>query len=221
MDGREGSDDEEDETGEFYEENGDEEDDDEEDDDEDDDDDDEEDSDGGHEVASDAKPVNGEPVNEEEDANEDSFDEEDDDEEEEGDADEVGLSYLQKDNLEDDDDDVDFDADKALVNATNNTTADEEDDCDDDEVNDLYGGDVQAKLAVLNEDSNSRCTRKRKYEETGDDDSKTQWMFHFQYNLIVYWDFFFDQYVLLIKLRQLNNLKEYFCNEIVLLSLFY
>lgn len=176
LDGREGSDDEEDETGEFYEENGDEEDDDEEDDD-DDDDEDEEDSDDGQEIAGEAKPVNGEPVNEEgddEDANEDSFDEEVDDEEEDGEADEVGLSYLQKDNLEDDDDDVDFDADKALVNATNNTTADEEDDCDDDEVNDLYGGDVQAKLAVLNEDSNSRCTRKRKYEETGDEDSKTQ-----------------------------------------------
>ncbi len=61
-----------------------------------------------------------------------------------------------------------------MVNATNNTTADEDDDCDEDEVNDLFDGNQEAKLAALNDDSNSRSTRKRKFEETGDEDSKTQ-----------------------------------------------
>ena len=36
-------------------------------------------------------------------------------------------------------------------------------------MNDLYEGDEQAKIDALNDDSNSRTTRKRKYE----DDSKT------------------------------------------------
>jgi len=107
---------------------------------------------------------------------------EEDEDEEDCDENEVGLSYLQKDNLEDDEDDEDFDAEKALVNQTGNTTqgtADEdEDDCDEEEVNDLYEGDEAAKLAALNDDSNSRTTRKRKFEEdskTGDEsNSKTQ-----------------------------------------------
>lgn len=113
---------------------------------------------------------------------------EEDDSEEDGSVDEedvegeneVGLSYLQKDNLEDEEDDEDFDAEKAAVNQTGNTTqgtADEDSDCDEEEVNDLYEGDEAAKLANLNDDSNSRCTRKRKLDEdskTGDDSNSKQ-----------------------------------------------
>lgn len=97
------------------------------------------------------------------------------------DENEVGLSYLQKENLDDEEesDDEDFDAEKAALacNQTGNTTQGtvdgSEDECDEEEVDDLYEGDEQAKLAALNDDSNSRTTRKRKFEEenlkTGDD----------------------------------------------------
>lgn len=102
----------------------------------------------------------------ESDSEDGSFDEEDGENE-------VGLSYLQKDNLEDEeDDDEDFNAEKALANQTGNTTqgdVEDEDDCDEEEVNDLYEGDEEAKLAALNDDSNSRTTRKRKLD---DEDSK-------------------------------------------------
>lgn len=100
-----------------------------------------------------------------------SFDEEDGEDENE-----VGLSYLQKDNLEDEEDDEDFDAEKAAVNQTGNTTQgsqlEEDEDPDEDEVNDLYEGDEAAKLAALNDDSNSRTTRKRKLDGEEDSNSK-------------------------------------------------
>lgn len=100
-----------------------------------------------------------------------SFDEEDAEDEKE-----VGLSYLQKDNLEDEEDDEDFDAESAAVNQTGNTTQgsqlEEDEDPDEDEVNDLYEGDEAAKLAALNDDSNSRTTRKRKLDGEEDTNSK-------------------------------------------------
>lgn len=162
-------------------EEGDEEEDDDEDDDDDEEDDDAEDDDEDV-VEGDNVPKNG---NQADAAESDDDDDSDDDEDGSFDEDdieenEVGLSYLQKENLEDEDDDEDFDAEKAMGNQTNNTTqgdCDDADDCDEDEVNDLYEGDEQAKLAALNDDSNSRTTRKRKLDEdskTGDDDSKTQ-----------------------------------------------
>ena len=90
--------------------------------------------------------------------------------------DDWNTDYLQKDNLEDEEDDEDFDAEKAAVNQTGNTTqgsqVEEDEDPDEDEVNDLYEGDEAAKLAALNDDSNSRTTRKRKLEGEEDSNSK-------------------------------------------------
>lgn len=127
--------------------------------------DDEEEEGEGEEATATKKTTNGH--NEVEESNESesedgSFDEEDEEENE------VGLSYLQKDNLEDEEDDEDFNAEKALANQTGNTTqgtVDDEEDCDEEEVNDLYEGDEDAKLAALNDDSNSRTTRKRKLDD--------------------------------------------------------
>ena len=115
-----------------------------------------------------------------EESDEEDSDEEGSDFEEDGAENEVGLSYLQKENLEDEEDDEDFNAEKALANQTGNTTqgtVDDDEDCDDEEVNDLYEGDEQAKIAALNDDSNSRTTRKRKLEEdskTADDSNSKQ-----------------------------------------------
>lgn len=164
---------------------GDDDDDEADDDDEEDEEDEEDENDGETEEAVPKTAKNGDIEESEED---DSDDDEEDgsyDEEDIEDENAVGLSYLQKDNLlEDEEDDEDFDAEKAMINRTGNTTKgtideDEDDeDCDDEEVNDLYEGDEEAKIAALNDDSNSRMTRKRKFEEdskTGDDsNSKTQ-----------------------------------------------
>jgi len=147
------------------------------DDDEDDDDDDDEDE-GEEDDETDDEDLQVEPIKTNGNIEESEEGSDDDDDDEEGsvngeNVNEIGLSYLQKDNLEDDDDDEDFDAEKALVNQTGNTTRgtvdDDDEECDENEVNDLYEGDEQAKIDALNDDSNSRTTRKRKYE----DDSKT------------------------------------------------
>lgn len=147
------------------------EDDDEEDEDDEDDDEEDDDQDEEEEEGITKKTTNGVEESEEDDSEEDgSFDEE-------GEEDEVGLSYLQKDNLEDEEDDEDFDAEKAAVNQTGNTTqgtVDDDEDPDEEEVNDLYEGDEAAKLAALNDDSNSRTTRKRKLDEGGDDSNSKQ-----------------------------------------------
>lgn len=147
-----------------------EDDDDEEEDDDEEDDEDEEDED--EEGIVTKKVKNGDDAESEEESDEDgSFDEEDGEDENE-----VGLSYLQKDNLEDDEDDEDFDAEKAAVNQTGNTTQgsqlEEDEEPDEDEVNDLYEGDEAAKLVALNDDSNSRTTRKRKLDGEEDSNSK-------------------------------------------------
>merc|ERR1712150_138332 len=151
-------------------------DDDEEDDDDDDDEEDDDEEEGEEEVAP-KKAKNGHDA---EDSEEESDEEGSDFDEEGAEENEVGLSYLQKENLEDDDDDEDFNAEKALANQTGNTTqgtVDDEEECDEEEVNDLYEGDEQAKIAALNDDSNSRTTRKRKLEEdskTGDDSNSKE-----------------------------------------------
>lgn len=155
-------------------------------DDDDDEDDEDEDDEGDEDDEIDDEDLQANPMKVNGDNEESEDGSEDDEEDEDGSLDgenenEVGLSYLQKDNLDDDDDDEDFDAEKALVNQTGNTTQgtvdDDEDECDEDEVNDLYEGDEQAKIAALNDDSNSRTTRKRKFEEdskTGDESNSKQ-----------------------------------------------
>jgi len=91
-----------------------------------------------------------------------SNDEEDEDDEEE-DENEVGLSYLQKSNLGDDEDDEDFDAQKAM----NQTEDDDEDEEEDEDVAD------EVDENEVQEDVSSSRSRKRKHDETGDEDSKT------------------------------------------------
>lgn len=94
----------------------------------------------------------------EDDENDDDDDEEDeDDEDEEG---EVGLSYLQKSNLEDEDDDEDFDAQKVI-----NQTQDEDEDDDEEDVEEVAN---EVDPSEIQENK----SRKRKLDQT-EEDSQT------------------------------------------------
>ncbi|CAF0875233.1 unnamed protein product [Brachionus calyciflorus] len=132
----------------------DEEDDDEEDDDEDDD---EEDEDEEEEAGEKVNGQNGVKKN----GDNNSEEEDDDDDDEDDDENEVGLSYLQKSNLEDDEDDEDFDEAKAMKLAQ---MEEEEEDDEEEEVD---------ENEVQQENVSSTRSRKRKHDETGDEDSKT------------------------------------------------
>lgn len=106
--------------------------------------------------------TNGHDEEDDDDDDDDDEDEvdEDDDDEDEGTENEVGLSYLQKENLDDDENDEDFDEEKARL--ANNTTNDDEYEDEEEEDN----------LEMSKEENFG--PRKRKHEDTGDEDSKTQ-----------------------------------------------
>lgn len=109
-------------------------------------------------------------ANGEENADDDEDDEDDDDDDDEGETTGPGLSYLEKD-LENEEDDDEY-------NLTNPNGADDDDDDDDlDEDDEEDVGQLVAEGGVIGGDesnSNSRSARKRKHEDTGDEDSKTQ-----------------------------------------------
>jgi hypothetical protein len=89
-------------------------------------------------------------------------DESEEDSEEEGDeSHEVGLSYLNKEDLEDEEDDEEFDPEK-VANATCEEDEDE-DDIDEEEIKAISEG-----VEIDNENSNSRSGLKRKLDESCD-----------------------------------------------------
>ncbi|RNA05645.1 acidic leucine-rich nuclear phospho 32 family member A [Brachionus plicatilis] len=97
---------------------------------------------------------------EDDDDDNDEDDDDDDDDDEECEENEVGLSYLQKSNLEDDEDDEDFDAQKVI-----NQTQDEEEEEDEEDVDEVAN---EVDPTQIQENR----SRKRKLDQT-EDDSQT------------------------------------------------